>query len=207
MITWVDKPGRKRYIVVPVNRENDIRQCVFQDSFVSCLAVMYQTSMVHGVVTVQRCGMSFGGRHVSGISWRKMRRDPKKPAIFVARIDKHEKNMLDNILPMQGGRKWAIEVALEAFLDRVEGDVETIQRIRDEIIEARSLPPPINPENIQPLIRADLHKRFNDLFWEKGGTAWFLRKFVSKYIDVQGTRPLPEDTVREAVKKMLEEAA
>lgn len=135
-----------------------------------------------------------------------MRRNPNKPATFVARIDKEEKNILDNILPMQGGRKWAIEVALEFFLEVVEGNTEMIVRIRDEIIESRSLPPPINAEDIQPLIRAELHKRFNDLFWEKGGTAWFLRKFITKYIDVQGTRPLPEDTVKEAVKKMLEVA-
>lgn len=132
-----------------------------------------------------------------------MRRTPNEPVTFAARIDREEKNILDNILPMQGGRKWAVEVALEKFCIACEADTKLQIWVRDRVLDARAQEPPRGGDDLQPRVRFDLYERFNKMFGDKGATTWFLRQFVTHYIDVASRHPLPEELVRQAVSRLL----
>jgi hypothetical protein len=124
---------------------------------------------------------------------------------FAARISALDKQSLDAILPMQGGKTWAVETALAHFLDLCEAMPELAQAARDSILRMRDREPPRGDlAELAPRIPVDLYRRFNKLFGDKGGTTWFLREFCFSLIRRVDDRDTIEHDILRSVDDLVQ---
>lgn len=134
-----------------------------------------------------------------------MRRRPDQYTVaFIARIDPHDKQAIDNALPMYGGKTWATETAVRYLCDLCEANPLLQARVHDLVEKMKETDPPRGPDEFEPRIARETFERFNRIFPQKGATTWFLRTWVPIMVEQIEEHTGLEEMVHRSVKSVLQ---